>query len=280
MKKLIYGILLLGTIAITAGYFASDRIADTNIPKNRPDVSAQYYEAPPTGAASAQSWEKPIPEIPIQNSSMENTENKRFQEQKAAADRWLPQAFSEPQKILDRARKGESGISAAAFLAVANRAPSLWSTPSHSADDWIPTRIQSFDWLDKAARNGDFYAMWLYGGQAEVLFSQAPDLSDADRQAIASKARGHLFSLISNGVLEAFPTTAGYYLDGTLGKRDLVMALAVAELYVDMGGAPENIAMIRSDILRAATTSDIAESKKLLAILRQHPLAPAIGARI
>jgi hypothetical protein len=206
--------------------------------------------------------------------------NKRFSEQKAAADRWLPQAFSEPQKILDRAREGESGVSTAAFLAVANRAPNLWGTPSHSADDWIPTRIQSFDWLDKAARNGDFYAMWLYGGQAEVLISQAPDLSDADRQAIESKARGHLFSLMSNGVLEAFPTTAGYYLDGTLGKRDLVMALAVAELYVEIGGAAENMAMIQSRILQVATLDNVTESKRLLAMLKENAHAPAIGVRI
>lgn len=218
--------------------------------------------------------------VSIVGAPEDRANEKRLSLQKMAAEQLQPQVFSDFGKFLDRARSGEPAVSAAAFMAVANRARGLTTLPSYSADDWSLLRRESFDWLEAAAGHGDFYAMWLYGGQAETLLSDRNGLSVEQRASVERKARGYLFSLVSNGVLEAFSRTAGYYLDGTLGKKDAVMALVVLGRYAELVGNDADTAGLQARALQSATSTEIAEAKRLLAVMKADPLASEIGARI
>ena len=199
--------------------------------------------------------------------------------QKIVSERLQPEVFSDLEKFLDGARRGDVAVSTAAFMAVANRAPGLKTLPSYSIDDWGRLRRESFDWLEAAAGHGDFYAMWLYGGQAETLLSEREGLSVEQRASVERMARGYLFSLVSNGILEGFSRTAGYYLDGTLGKKDPIMALVVVWRYAELAGNDADTAGLQARALQVATSTEIAEAKWLLAVMKANPLASDIAAR-
>lgn len=203
-----------------------------------------------------------------------------FSSQKIASERLQPEVFSDLGRFIARARSGGLAVSAAAFMAVANRARGLKTLPSYSIDDWGRLRRESFDWLEAAAGHGDLYAMWLYGGQAETLLSEREGLSEEQRASVERKARGYLFSLVSNGILEAFSRTVGYYLDGTLGKKDPVMALVVLGRYAEIAGNDVDTAGLQARAVQVATSTEIAEAKRLLAVMKANPLASEIGARI
>ena len=122
--------------------------------------------------------------------------------------------------------------------------------------------------------------MWLYGGQAETLLSEREGLSVEQRASVERMARGYLFSLVSNGILEGFSRTAGYYLDGTLGKKDPIMALVVVWRYAELAGNDADTAGLQARALQVATSTEIAEAKWLLAVMKANPLASDIAARI
>lgn len=212
------------------------------------------------------------------------------QEAEAAAHRLAAQrsghsqverdVFTSPQKFLERAKKGESKYATALFLALAHKAPGISGLPGYSAEDWNKWRIESLEWLSAAAMKGDYLAMLYYGTQAQAMLELQPELPPALREKINLTARGYLFSLVGNRVLEAYPWAAGYYHGGELGRVDLAMSAMLLDRYVAYGGDSRLVADQSARLEARLTAHDRQQMRKLSEELDKNPKSALFGSRI
>lgn len=198
---------------------------------------------------------------------------KALAKSRAQVDAIEPEVHSSPDKFVRAASDGNGTAAVALFKYLANgkTIPELHDTNQ---------RLVSFEWLEMAANRGDVLAMFTYGTQASTYIRYATDLSSEQKTAIENKARGYIFSLISNGATEAFPWAASHYFNGELGRTDISMASALLTRFQELGGSEATVSDFRANVSRLLTKAQSDEAEVLLGVLRSNPRDSRLAARI